>query len=89
MNRTGRDLRELSPLYMNELCIVLSAAEATSGLAEGLVYTVGGFLKKTPGRPDYCSYMFKLAVSCTVTVLLLSFYLFSLRIISFVGKVPA
>ena len=51
---------------MNELCIVLSVAEATSGLAEGLVYTVSGFLNNA--RTIY------LVVSCTVTVLL--FFLF-------------
>ena len=55
---------------MNELCIALSAAEATSGLAEGLAYTVSGFLKNAQA--------IYLVVSCTVTVLILSFYSFSL-----------
>ena len=36
---------KISPLY---LCIVLSAAVVTLGLAEGLVYTVS---KKSPDRP--------------------------------------
>ena len=33
INRTGGDVRKVSPLCMNELCIVLSAAVATLGSA--------------------------------------------------------
>ena len=33
INRSGRDLRKVSSLCMNELCIVLSAAVAILGLA--------------------------------------------------------
>ena len=50
MNRAGGDSRKVSLLCMNELCFVLSAAVATSGLA----YTVTMDFKEAPGQLGYC-----------------------------------